>query len=189
MLILFAKSRRAGAKICGRVAIALVAAVFQGLTINYSAIAETTRAVYSMTPKPGQEFNDLMRDAERVARDAVERAFANPNVTEVELQIVGDRNGEQVPLLSTRMTRSDWQNYPNIQLWTQYFGTVPSVLLGFRLSDAPEPSSPATASITYGYAPPPEDRNAQASPLRQGTGISRIQEEAQFRRDPAYRDD
>jgi hypothetical protein len=158
------------------------------LLTGQAVLAETERIVYSMTPKPGQEFNDLMREAELVARDAVERAFANPSVTDVELQIVGDRNGDQVPLLSTLVTRSEWQSRPIIRAWTQYFGTVPSALLGFRPSDAPAPPEPSTASITFGYVPPPEGISPQ-SISRQGTGVSRIQEEARFQRDPAYRDD
>ncbi len=95
------------------------------------------------------------------------------------MTILGDRQGQQVPLLFSRVSRSDWQQQPTIRQWTRYFATS-AVLLGFnqpqRNSAPPAPSTPSTPinrSVTptpttptnsVPQAAPPSPTNAPPAP-------------------------
>ncbi|PPS42709.1 hypothetical protein [Chroococcidiopsis sp. TS-821] len=103
------------------------------------AVAEMKRIEYTLRSQPNQTFTTLMQEAEAMAATLVEQGFAEDNVTEVAVNILGERHGQQVPLLSSKVTRADWQKQPGIQQWTRYFRTS-AVLLGFYKPEEPNPS-------------------------------------------------
>lgn len=119
------------------------------------AAAEMKRIDFTLRSEPNQSFSTLMQQAESLATDFIEQGFAeDSSVTEVAVHILGERNGQQVPLLFSRVARSNWQNQPEIRPWTRYFRTS-AVLLGFRKPSEPN-YTPAIASPSPVSEPTPD---------------------------------
>lgn len=79
-----------------------------------------------------------MQQAEALARKLVEQAFAqSSSLLEVSITIVGEHNGQEVPLLDSRVSRSNWQKEPRIQTWTRYASNS-ATLLGFSKPKVPQ---------------------------------------------------
>jgi len=86
----------------------------------------------TLKTQDNQTFNELIQQAEIQAISLIEQEFASsPSITEIAVTILGDRQGQQVPLLFSRVSRSQWQLQPIIRQWTRYFATS-AVLLGFN---------------------------------------------------------
>ncbi len=95
------------------------------------ALAESKNIDYTLRAQGNQSFAALMQQAESISGNLVEQAFAqSPSVTEVCVTIVGEHNGQEVPLLFSRVSRANWHMKPKIQLWTLR-STNSAVLLGF----------------------------------------------------------
>ncbi len=100
----------------------------------------------TLKTQENQTFNQLIQQAEVSAIALIEQEFAtNFGITEVSVTILGDRQGQQVPLLFSKVSRSDWQQQPTIRQWTKYFATS-AVLLGFN---KPETTTPPRSTTTY----------------------------------------
>ncbi len=113
------------------------------LTIPVSAKTQTLPTELRLNSQ-NQNFQTLLQQAEAVAKTSIEQTFAeNPNLKEVSITVSAEHNGTVVPLLSTTVSRANWQRKPTIQAWSQYFTTA-EVLLGYL---TPQPTT-ATASIT-----------------------------------------
>lgn len=109
----------------------LGALVALSMALSAPASAEPKQISILLSSHGSQDFETLMQQAESVAGNLIQQAFAeSPNTTEVSITIVGEHNGQQVPLLSSNVSRSNWQIKPNVQAWSRYFGTAES-LLGF----------------------------------------------------------
>jgi len=122
------------------------------------AVAEIKSIEYTLRSQPNQTFTTLMQEAEALATTLVEQGFTEENVTEVSVNILGERHGQQVPLLSSRVSRTDWQKQPGIEQWTRYF-RASGVLLGFFKPEEPnqspmpafsEPTNDSAANPTSG---------------------------------------
>lgn len=101
-------------------------------------LAEPRRIDYTLSSQANQTFSGLMQQAEALAENLVKQAFAqNPGLTEVSITIVGKHNGQEVPLLFSRVSRSNWQKEPRIQPWTRYASTS-ARLLGFSKPKVPQ---------------------------------------------------
>jgi len=110
-------------------------------------------------------FASLMQQAELQAQKLIQQEFdRKPRITEIAVTVVGDRNGQQVPLLHTKVSRADWRSQPVLSHWTRYFSNS-ALLLGF----SPSPNGTATVS--------------QSTPVNVNTARRLIED------DPAYRDD
>lgn len=146
---------------------------------------------FILKAQPEQTFSQLIQQAELQATNLVEQAFtANPSITEVAVSILGDRNGQQAPLLIARVSRNDWQQQPAIRQWTKYFATS-AVLLGFNQpvetpSAAPEtPPTPRQqpSNSTVQPSSSPSQSNPPAAPNNsQPSGGASLEES-----DPGYR--
>lgn len=96
------------------------------------AIAETKSLTFQLASNSNQSFKSLMQQAELLATDSITQEFARQHsVTAVAVTVIGERNGQQVPILIAKVSRLDWQTQPNIQLWTKYFAKA-AILLGFK---------------------------------------------------------
>lgn len=96
------------------------------------AIAETKSLNFKLASGNDQTFTNLMQQAETLAINSITQEFAQQStVTEVALTIIGERNGQEVTILFSKVSRLDWQIKPNVQMWTKYF-TKAAVLLGFN---------------------------------------------------------
>ncbi|PSN20826.1 hypothetical protein C7271_00055 [filamentous cyanobacterium CCP5] len=77
----------------------------------------------------GRSQSDMVRQAEALARAEVMSQFsANPQLTEVHIDVLGQRHGQVAPILSTRVSRQQWQTTPQIESWTQYYGVAYALL-------------------------------------------------------------
>lgn len=128
---------------------------------------------YTLVVQQGQTFTELIQQAELQATNLVEQEFAaDPNIAEISINIVGDRAGQQAPLLQARVSRASWQQQPTIRQWTKYFATS-AVLLGFNNpektpSAAPEnPTTPSQQPINS--PPPPSNSTVPSTPSAPST--------------------
>jgi hypothetical protein len=101
-----------------------------------------------------QSFAELMQQAELTATKLTQQGFTeNSRLHEMSVRIFGERNGQEAPLLFTKVSRFDWQKQPRIQNWSQYF-TSSAILLGL-LGTEKQPSSPSTSTTPTFRSPNP----------------------------------
>jgi hypothetical protein len=100
-------------------------------------------------------FAALMQQVDALAGNSVNQVFArNSTATEVLINISGARYGQLVPLLRTKVSRSDWQRDPRVATWTRYFN-ISASLLGFnkpqvaQASTAAVPAAPGTTPVPF----------------------------------------
>ncbi|HAA28441.1 MAG TPA: hypothetical protein DCE56_13100 [Cyanobacteria bacterium UBA8553] len=95
------------------------------------ASAETKEQNLLLNSDGTQSFNVLIRSAQDLAKTSIEQEFTeNPEVNEVSLTISTEHNGQIVPILHAKVTRSQWQKDSRLNRWTKYFNSS-GVLLGF----------------------------------------------------------
>jgi hypothetical protein len=121
---------------------------------SYPALAEATQQNVTLSAQGYPTFESLMRQAEQKAQDAIEQAFAqDPGLAELQVTVLGERNGQISTLLTVSMSQSDWRRSPDVRQWVQYFRPS-NVLLGYA-------------------APPPPNSTLQPRPLRAAQSRSR----------------
>lgn len=105
------------------------------------AAAEIKELSFILDSSGSQSIETLMQQAQDLAKNSLEQEFAeNPDVSEVSIMVLGETNGQIVPLLRSNVSRSQWQKDSRIQRWTRYFATSSGVLLGFY--NSPDPPRP-----------------------------------------------
>lgn len=128
-----------------------------------------------------QTFSELIQQAEIQATSLIEQEFAtNPTITEIAVNILGERQGQQVPILFSRVSRARWQQQPIIRQWTKYFGTS-AVLLGFNkpektpsLQNQSTPSTLRTQNVlraTPNNSVPPTPTSPNNAPVAGGASL------------------
>ena len=101
------------------------------LNIPTVAWAEDKQISYTLNADNGS-YQALIEQAESWAGKLIDQAFTqNSSLTEVAVSIIGDRNGQYVPLLTAKVSRANWQKNPQTRSWTQYYSSS-AVLLGFK---------------------------------------------------------
>ncbi len=161
-------------------------------------------------------YQVLVQRAEILTKQSIEQAFQeNSTLEAITIIILGERAGQTVPILRTRVTRSQWQANTNISEWTRYFPPSQS-LLGYRNNTPPTQSasrsapSPRTRSQPSAspVSPPrrtqaqptsprpqlPQTNSPQTPPLPDAPNIIRLEPRSRPRRqaienDPGFRDD
>ena len=133
-----------------------------------------TREIRSKLKSAHQTFAALIQEAEFLATRSIEQEFAeSPSITEISVSILGERNGQEAPLLLSRVSRSDWQKQPRIQKWTKYFGSS-AVLLGFlkpQVQESGLPASPATSIQQFSKPAPDSSIQQSSKPRSSGSSI------------------
>ena len=106
------------------------------------ASAESVERNIILTADEIESFTDLLEQAQDLARETIEQEFAeNSDVNQVTLLILGEHEGQTVPILRSEVSRYQWQQDSRLYRWTRYFVRSSKVLLGFRES-TPSPSTP-----------------------------------------------
>lgn len=127
---------------------------------------------FTLSSQNTQTFVNLIQQAELIATNLIQQGFGeNPSIQELSISILGERNGQEAPLLMTKVSRADWQKQPIIRQWTQYF-TNSAALLGFKLDTQPSNSPASAATPTRALTRPsllptpaaPPDPTTSASP-------------------------
>jgi len=127
-------------------------ALLVGLGIaSGTARATTQQITVSVDGASVSTFSQLMTRAEALARATVAQQFQeNSNITEVQVVVLGERGGQIVSILSSQVTRSDWQTSNDLRPWTQYFTTA-SNLLGYtspsQVARRPSTSTGSASSV------------------------------------------
>ena len=104
-------------------------------SLSTIANAEPAQITLSVDATLAPTFFDLVGQAEALAEITVSQQFqADPTLSELQITVLGERNGQLVSLLSSRISRDAWEATSDIRQWAQYFSTS-SVLLGYRNSD------------------------------------------------------
>ncbi|NET06983.1 MAG: hypothetical protein F6K16_20240 [Symploca sp. SIO2B6] len=112
------------------------------------ALAQVRQIDLIINSNSSQTFESLIKRAENVAKTSIDQEFVeNSNVREVTVTILGERNGQMVPILMMKVSRFDWQAEPSIQQWVRYLGDS-EILLGFK---EPPVSESASRTSTTGF--------------------------------------
>jgi hypothetical protein len=140
--------------------------VFSSLATTISiALAEPIERTFTLNSDGNESFETLLQQAEDLVKTSIEQEFAeNPNASEISITVLGETQGQIVPLLRSTVSRSQWQNNSRMARWTKYFVSSSGVLLGF-------------------YNPSPTPTTAQPQIETEQMRRMRIQN------DPAFRDD
>ena len=113
------------------------------------ASAELIERSFFLNLDGSQSFESLLDQAQELAKIAIEEEFVgNPQTTEISIIVSGEYQGQIVPLLHSKVSRSQWQSDSRIYRWSRYFVTSSGMLLGFYNS----PDSP-TPTVTFIGAP------------------------------------
>ncbi len=111
--------------------------------------AYTARADIVVDRLPEETYETILRRAEAAARAGAQRSFDQDIlITEVSVIISAQNYGAIAPILELRVTRQQWRNRPDPQVWAKYFKSARSLLL-FDQKQAPtEASAPAATAST-----------------------------------------
>lgn len=113
------------------------------------AWAETNSLYFTLSSDGHQTFETLVQQAESKAQQLIKQGFAQKaSVTEVSVTILGERNGQQVPLLFSKVSRSNWQTKPKIEPWTKHFRNS-AVLLGFLKPQGSQANSSSEREVAF----------------------------------------
>jgi len=158
-----------------------------------TVLAETKKADFTIDSNAASSYRNLMQQAEDRAERAIATEFANnPELTEITVTILGERQNRIAPLLLVKVSRSQWEEEPEMEKWTRYFITS-EVLLGFRETEEentpsspppPPPPSPTTPSDS-----PPSSPQTTPNSSPTDTPSPAEQRERRLEEDPAFRDD
>jgi hypothetical protein len=72
--------------------------------------------------------SDLTSEAESLVESTINQRFQNPGITAVQVVVVANRNGEYLPILTTTVSRAQWQEKPTVRAWTSYFNASYALL-------------------------------------------------------------
>jgi hypothetical protein len=136
--------------------------VFWSVAVSIASATDQSFS-YVVDATTDQNFLALVRRAEMTAVDLINRAFGDPNTTEVSLTIGADRFGQITPLLTIRISRSQWQSQPTIRAWAKYPPNA-AVLLGFRKLNPGYNSTPASVSVSSYPSITPTSSNPNSEP-------------------------
>lgn len=113
------------------------------------AYAETQSVVIEM-PIYGQAVSsNLTAEAELLVSSAINSQFGqDPSLSTVQVVVVLHRNGEVIPFLATTTSRAQWQDNPQVQAWTRYYGVSHALLQRHEQESRIATSLPVSSSAT-----------------------------------------
>lgn len=67
-------------------------------------------------------YGDLITEAELLVGSVINDQFAqSADLSTVQVVVMGNRNGEVIPILTTTVSRTQWQKTPQVRAWTEYY--------------------------------------------------------------------
>lgn len=92
--------------------------------------AYTARVDLQIARMQDENYEATLRRAEAVARAAAQRSFDQDILaTDVSIFVTVESYGAVAPILSLQVTRQQWRNRPDPQVWATYFKTARALLL------------------------------------------------------------
>lgn len=120
--------------------VAVAATLLVGWNPFGTPASAETRSYVSRIEATGQGYDRVVDQAEAAATRVINQAFAqNPALTQVSVTITGRRDGQEVPVLTTRVSRANWQRSPRAESWARYSGDSAKVLLGYEQPSGSQP--------------------------------------------------
>ncbi|MEM8637670.1 MAG: hypothetical protein AAGG51_02460 [Cyanobacteria bacterium P01_G01_bin.54] len=131
-----------------------------GTTLVGGAIAPPPAVAYliletvELQRQPADTYSSFLTRAQAIAATTAQRQFEQDVLaSEVSITVLGRNNGAMTAVLRLRVSRHDWQRYPDARYWVTYFSSA-RMLLGFPQSDpTPEPQAPPPNSAPPGETP------------------------------------
>jgi hypothetical protein len=115
-------------------------------SIQSAAWATTENIILNISLYGSTQQQDLITQAESLVNFEITQQFSQkPDLTDLEITVLSHRNGDVVPILSTRVSRGQWQQTPQVSTWTQYYAFYPL----FARHDQPQSGAPVIASASY----------------------------------------
>lgn len=91
--------------------------------------AEAESIVVDMSVYGQVEYEDFFGRAKAMASDEISRQFSqNPTLSEIQVVVVGDRDGEIVPILRITVSRTQWQETPRVSFFSDYYSASYALL-------------------------------------------------------------
>lgn len=121
---------------------------------GYQPARAQTDSITIEIPVDGQvPYHDLMNQAEFLSTNTISREFSRDNsLMAVEVVILGNRLGEIIPILSTAVSRNQWQETPQASAWSQYYNASYALFqrhdLGVNTTIAQAPSRSDISNIS-----------------------------------------
>jgi len=104
--------------------LATLAAVVILLTLfSRPALANPeAQVLLNLTLSGGMTEEEVIARAESMANSEISDRFtSNPSLTAIEITVLGNRNGDVIPIVMTSVSRADWQANPSISAWSNYY--------------------------------------------------------------------
>ncbi|MCA1991670.1 MAG: hypothetical protein LDL41_06435 [Coleofasciculus sp. S288] len=74
-------------------------------------------------------YSDLTAQVESLVSNAINRQFEqNPDLSTIQVVVMGERHGEIIPILTTTVSRTQWQENPRVNAWTRYYSASYALL-------------------------------------------------------------
>lgn len=126
--------------------IGLSALIFVGLLgSDLPVLASQNRFSLELPTAPSANSLELTQRAESLMRQTITQIFnQNPQLESVEVIININRQGDIFPLMTTIVSRSQWQESLPLQQWSKYYGIYQQFKRPEAIAQAPP--SPVQAS-------------------------------------------
>lgn len=131
-----------------RFLVSSILAISSLIIISPISLSETIERSLTLKSSSNQSFETLLQQAEDLATVAIEQEFIeNTQTTKISVTVLGENNGQIVPLLRSKVSRNQWQRDSRISRWTKYFTINSGVLLGFYNHSASRPTVPQAHQV------------------------------------------
>ncbi|EKU98980.1 hypothetical protein Lepto7375DRAFT_8317 [Leptolyngbya sp. PCC 7375] len=94
-----------------------IGAFFESALANSDGPVLLEMPIYSRTSS-----DDLISRAESMVSQEINQHFdADPSLAAIAVVVLGSRNGDVIPVLTTTVSRTQWQEKPQVSAWTKYY--------------------------------------------------------------------
>lgn len=97
-------------------------------------------------------YRDLIAQAESLVSNAVSQQFSqNSDLSTLRVVVTISRHGEVIPVLTTTVSREQWQETPQVNAWTDYYTASYDLLQRYEgentglIARVPSPSMPSSS--------------------------------------------
>lgn len=102
-------------------------------------------------------YYEIMSQSEALVAEVINQRFSQSSTLSfVQVAVVGSRHGEILPLMTTAVSRSQWQSDPRVVRWTDYNSVSQSLLTRPTVSSS-ESSIVQPPADTVNVNPEPQD--------------------------------
>ncbi|MGK7890469.1 MAG: hypothetical protein AB4042_14130 [Leptolyngbyaceae cyanobacterium] len=134
------------------------------VSIGRSSAVAATVVVHMPLYGRVASMNLLAEAEQRVAAEIEQRLAQGDGSEPIEILILGDRNGDLVPVLLTTVSPSQWQQNPQVRRWSQYYDSY--ALLDRHDQDAVA-ATPSSNRTSQSSSPPPPSYGVPLSAIEE----------------------